>query len=99
MNDFQHLCAHAIFQLGFSAGLLEVLLFGQLGHSGFDCSLRGWCGASTLLFLLLLKFGLTAIIKSHKRRVHFNLALTQLTVVNVSRQLLAFSRMCRQSIV
>ena len=63
MNDFQHLCAQVIFQLGFSAGLFEVLLFGQLGHSGFGCSLRGWCGASTLLFLLLLTFGLTAITK------------------------------------
>ena len=42
MNDFQHLCAQAIFQLGFLAGLFEVLLFGQLGDSDFGCSLRGW---------------------------------------------------------
>ena len=35
MNDFQHLCAQPIFQLGFSAGLFEVLFFGQFGHSGF----------------------------------------------------------------
>ena len=42
MSDFQHLCAQAIFQLGFSAGLFEVVLFGQLGNSGSGFSLRGW---------------------------------------------------------